>query len=207
MTSARSRLLLAAGIGAPLVIAATSVLVALAWPGYDPVRRSISSLANAPLGFLQTLGFAVAGLLEAAFALGAAAVIGRTRRERRLVAALLLLIATLTLLFALFPTDPPGAPRSPVGRAHLGIALVYSLVLPAVCIVVARVLRRDDRWAPRDARGTLLTGVVMLVTFPVLVAAVSGPLRPWLGLVERGYFLIPAVWQAMVARRALAIRG
>ena len=194
---ARLRVSLLAGVAGPLVLWGASIVVAAAWPGYDPIRRSISSLANAPLGGVQTLAFAVSGLLQVAFALGLASFLAE-RRARRVCRTLFVLLGVLTLLFALFPTDPPGAPRSPTGRLHLSIALAVAVAIPAACFAAATAFRRDARlrsiWLP-----TLAVGLGLVVMFPALVASVSGPLRGSLGLVERLYFLVPSLWQVAVA--------
>jgi hypothetical protein len=41
--------------------------------------------------------------------------------------------------------------------------------------------------------------LLQLAIFPVLVTAVVGELRPYLGLVERASFAVPSIWQAAVA--------
>jgi hypothetical protein len=42
-------------------------------------------------------------------------------------------------------------------------------------------------------------GALLVAAFPLLVLAVGGPLRPYLGLVERLYFALPSAWQALIA--------
>jgi hypothetical membrane protein len=198
---ATTRRLLLAGVAAPACLFGVSLAVGLLSPGYDPVRRSISALANSPTGWLMTVAFVVTGVLEVAFAVGASRVIGVSRRQRTFVGGVIVMLAVLTVLFALFPTDPPGAPRTTVGRIHLLVALGYALLLPACAVLFVVVFRRDVRWQA-VARPTLLVALVQVLLFPVLVVAVNGELRPWLGLVERVYFTIPAVWQATIAIRA-----
>jgi hypothetical membrane protein len=201
-----TRRLLLAGAAAPACLLGVSLLVGLLSPGYDPVRRSISALANTPTGWLMTVAFAVTGVLEVAFAVGASRVIGASRREGRIVGGAIVVLAALTVLFALFPTDPPGSPRTTIGRIHLLVALGYALLLPACAVLFVLVFRRDTRWQG-VARPTLVVALVQVLLFPVLVAAVNGELRPWLGLVERTYFTIPAVWQAAIAIRATRLVG
>ncbi len=112
----RARAGIAAGIAAPIVSWSLSAVVIMTWPGYDPISQSISSLAGAPLGWLQTLAFTVSAVLGAAWAFGLAGVLGSTARDRTLVRGLLLLQAGIILGFALLPTDPEGVPIDP-GRA------------------------------------------------------------------------------------------
>jgi len=47
-----------------------SLVIIAGWSGYDPIAQSISLLANAPLGWLQTAAFVTGGLLGAAWAFG-----------------------------------------------------------------------------------------------------------------------------------------
>jgi hypothetical membrane protein len=186
---------------APVCIWVVSLILGAISPGYDPIRRSISALVNTPNGWLLTIAFIVTGTLELAFAVGASRVIGVTRHQRRVVAAVIAVIGLLTLLFALFPTDPPGVLRTGVGRTHLLVALGYSLALPASNLVFGLVFARDPRWQ-HYRRATLLVMLAQVVLFPVLVVAVDGEL-PWLGLVERLSFGIPSAWQAWIAVTAL----
>jgi hypothetical membrane protein len=194
----------AAGIAAAGVVWIASLIVNVLAPGFDPVRRSISALANTPAGGLMTAAFVATGLLELAFAVGLPRVLGTTRAQRGVVAVTLGFLGLLTLLFAVFPTDPPGAPRSPSGTIHLLAALAYALALPACGLVFAVLFARDPRWA-RLRLPTLVIALAQVLLFPVLMAAVTGGLRPYLGLVERVSFAIPSVWQVGVALFALRL--
>jgi hypothetical protein len=66
-------------------------------------------------------------------------------------------------------------------------------------------MRRDSRWRTIALPSLIAAGLVLVAT--VLVpATVDGPLRPWLGLLERLYVAIPSVWQVgvgLVAWRSL----
>ena len=90
----RSRLVelgILAGIAGPIVSWGLTFIAIIGWPGYDPIRQSISLLASSPLGWVQTLAFAISGVLGMAWAFGLGAVLGATSRDRLLVRALLLL--------------------------------------------------------------------------------------------------------------------
>ncbi|MBA2254462.1 MAG: DUF998 domain-containing protein [Chloroflexi bacterium] len=193
-----TRGLLLAGVAAPIGVWVVSLVLGAVSPGFDPVRRSISALANTPAGGLMTATFLVTGVLELMFALGLSRVLGVTRGQARAAAAVIAFLGLLIVIFALFPTDPPGVPRTSGGRIHLFTALAYALLLPATGLVLAWLFGRDARWH-RYRRTTLLVALVQVVLFPVLVIAVVGELRPYLGLVERVTFAIPSLWQAAVA--------
>src|SRR5207248_1757976 len=65
----RSRLVelgIMAGIAGPIVSWGLTFVVIAGWPGYDPIRQSISLLATSPLGWVQTLAFAARPTLVAA---------------------------------------------------------------------------------------------------------------------------------------------
>ena len=188
---------IAAGIAAPIVSWSLSVVVIVTWPGYDPVAQSISSLANAPLGWLQTVAFTISGLLGVAWAFGLSSVLGSTARDRALVRGLLLLQAVIGLGFAILPTDPDGVATTMIGRLHLLDFDLYALTMPLTLVVLALVMRRDPRW--RVAAGpTFLAAGLVVVAAALVPATLAGPLTPWLGLLERLYVAIPSIWQVAV---------
>jgi hypothetical protein len=198
----RTRVLLAAGAVGPVLFWLLGGVVALTWPGYDPIAGSISSLVNAPLGMLQTFAFLGGAVLAVAWAVGAGRVMGATPRDRGLVRGLFLLQASVVLAFAMFPTDPDGTPTSFVGLLHLATFFAYAIVTPITLIVVGRVFRRDPRWTSA-ASPTVLAGVLMAASTVLAPVVLGGPLYPWLGLLERIYVGIPAAWQIVVAVRAI----
>lgn len=205
MISPRVRPGLLAGIVAPILAWALSLVVIAGWPGYDPIRQSISLLATAPLGWLQTLAFALSGVLGLAWAFGLSAVLGSTSRDRLLVCALLVLQAVIAVGFAVLPTDPTGVPETAVGSLHLADFYAYSLTMPLTLLVLGLVMRRDPRWAGRPASLTLLAGGLAIVSIALVPATIDGPLTPWLGLLERLFVAIPSVWQLGAAVAALRL--
>jgi hypothetical membrane protein len=183
-----------AGIVAPVIAWGLSLVVIAGWPGYDPIRQSISVLAHAPLGWLQTLAFAISGLLGLAWALGLSNVLGATARDRSIVRGLLLLQAVIGLGFAVLPTDPEGVPETTTGGLHLFDFYLYALTMPLTLLVLGLVMRRDPRWRGA-ARPTLIAASLAMVSIALVPATLDGPLTPWLGLLERVFVAIPSVWQ------------
>ena len=59
-----------AGIAGPLVLIALDLTAAFAMPKYDVIRDTISSLALTSMGWIQTIGFLVIGLLIEIFTAG-----------------------------------------------------------------------------------------------------------------------------------------
>lgn len=183
-----------AGIAAPIISWGLSLVVIAGWPGYDPIAQSISLLANAPLGWLQTAAFVVSGVLGAAWAFGLSSVLGATGRQRSFVRGLLLLQAALSIGFAIFPTDLEARAVTTVGTIHLAVFYAYAVSMPLTLLALGLVMRRDRRWQG-SARPTLLTAAFVVGSSALVPATIDGPLTPWLGLLERLYVAIPSVWQ------------
>jgi hypothetical protein len=199
-----TRALLACGAVGPALFWALGAVVAVTWPGYDPIADSISSMVHAPLGGLQVLAFAIGGTLTLAWAIGAGRVLGATSRDRDVVRAAFAIQAAISLAFALLPTDAAGVPTTLIGNLHLVDFYAYAVVMPVSLVLVARVFARDPAWRPA-ARLTGAAAVLMVVATAFVPLTVGGPLEPWLGLLERIYVGTPPVWQVAVALRALRL--
>jgi hypothetical protein len=197
-----TRLLLACGVIGPVVFWVLGGVAAATWPGYDVITDSISSLVHAPLGWLQVLAFAIGAPLTLAWAVGAGRVIGVAARDRNIVRAVFAIQAAIALAFALLPTDAAGAPMTVVGGLHLLTFYVYAVSTPISLAATAWVFGRDPAWRPR-ARPTAGAAALMVVATLLVPLTISGPLKAWLGLLERIYVAIPGAWQAVVALRAL----
>jgi hypothetical protein len=200
-TASAARAAIAAGIVGPIVAWGLSVVIIANWPGYDPIAQSISLLADAPLGGLQTVAFAISGLLGAAWAFGLASVLGTTARQRALVRGLLLVQAVIAFGFALLPTDAVGLPTTSIGTLHLYDFYLYAVTMPLTLLAIGLVMRRDPRW-PGTLRPTFVAAGLALVSIILVPATVDGPLTPWLGLLERAFVAIPSVWQVGVGLAA-----
>lgn len=204
MPSSPRRGLLLAGVAGPIVSWGLSIVVIVGWPGYDPIAQSISLLANAPLGWLQSVAFAIGGLLGTVWAFGVSSVLGATRRDRTVVRGLLVLQGVITIAFAIFPTDPDGVPMSVIGQVHLANFYLYSVTMPLTLLAVGLLMRRDPRWRG-SARASLLAAGLVVVATALVPATIEGPLTPWLGLLERLYVAIPSIWQVGVSLVALRL--
>jgi hypothetical protein len=186
-----------AGIAAPILAWSLSLVVILGSPGYDPIARSISSLATLSLGTLQTLAFAIAGLLGIGWAFGLSSVLGSTNRDQAMVLGLLILQAGLTIGFALLPTDAAGMPATTVGRLHLVDFYLYAITMPLTLVVIGLVMRRDGSWS-WAAQPTLAAGGLVVLGIALVPATLDGPLTPWLGLLERLFVAVPSIWQVWI---------
>ncbi|MEK6721588.1 MAG: DUF998 domain-containing protein [Chloroflexota bacterium] len=197
-----TRALLISGLASPVSLWILGGVVAVTWPGYDPIAESISVMVHAPLGWLQTAGFWIQGVLGVAWAIGAARVMGSGTRERRLVRGLFGLQAGIGFAFAILPTDVGGTRTTLIAELHLANFYLYAVSMPITLFVLARLYGRDPRWQGA-VTGTRIAGFLMLVSVALVPLTVAGPLLPYLGLLERAYIAIPSIWQAAVAIRAL----
>lgn len=208
MNDLRAAIGILAGIVAPIVAWGLTFVVGAAWAGYDPIRQSISILADAPLGGLQTLAFAISGVFGIAWAFGLSSALGATPRDRLMVRALLLIQALIAFGFAILPADagPERAPVSTVGALHLANFFLYAITMPITLLALGLVMRRDARWLG-SARPTFVATAIVLVSIALVPATLDGPLTPWLGLLERIFVAIPSIWQVgagIVAWRLLS---
>jgi Protein of unknown function (DUF998) len=201
---ASTRALIIAGIAAPIVSWGLSVVVMLTWSGYDPVADSISLLADAPMGWLQTLAFLASGVLGAAWAIGLGRVLGATDRDRAIVRGLLLVQAGLAIGFAIFPTDLAARASTFVGAIHLGVFYAYAITMPLTLLALGQLMRRDERWH-RLAEPTAITALVVIAATMLVPLTLGGPLTPALGLLERIYVAIPSIWQVVAGLWALRL--
>ncbi len=170
-------------------------------PGYDACSMFVSELALGPRGWIQICNFVLFGSLFLSFARGVA-------REFRSGTASTAGPVLLTILgcgfFAAGPfvMDPVSTPRqawSAHGTMHqlLG-ALVFSL-MPVSCFIFWRRFRVDPRWQPLR-RLTLGAGIAIAVAIVLMKigfsdpAAPPGPLRAWVGLLQRSALFFYLAW-------------
>jgi hypothetical protein len=175
----RSRALALGAFAAVAVFPLTVVVlnVVQLGDGYDARRQAISELALGRGGWLMALAFSA--LAAGTFLL---AVLLRRTGGGVVAPLLLTLAAPLSLVSAVFRTDPTGAAMTTHGEVHqaAGIA-TFVLMLVAMAVSSVR-LRREPRW-----HGLVIPTFVLTLT----------------GLV--GFFLVPALGDARfgLAQRVL----
>jgi hypothetical membrane protein len=204
------RLMLGAGLLAPVVYVATTVLGGLIRPGYSHVAEAISELtaAGAPNKALLDPLYTLYNLLGLVFATGVFLAIGRhTRGKARRIghagAAMLILGSALSLTFAVFPQDPGGLPVTFSGTVHI---LLAGVVAPASLLALL-LLGLSARQSPRlrgYAAFTFAADAVILLAGSLTPLALAGPLGPYFGLVERSTIGAILVWTAVTAWKLLA---
>jgi hypothetical protein len=181
------------GVIAPEGATAVVLIAGLLTPGYDPLRRTISRLAEPGLPAagpvelaIFTVGLAMIGL---ALSLGPGGVTGR----------LLLGIAGFALLAAAVVRLDPSSPTATI--IHRLATAIAMLALTASALVIAPALRNRPGWrgyGPLSfglgaaAAGLLLIGLALLST----------AFSAW-GAWERCFLALPMTWMVLVSARVL----
>ena len=204
-------LLLCGAIG-PLLFIVVLLIEGATRPGYSALRNYGSDLELSNRGWEQIANFIVCGLLCIAFAVGLRR-LWRTGKAS-IWGPLSIGVFGLGLVVAgVFVTDPgrgypPGAPlkgdpQTIHGYIHgINGAVLFNLVLPAACFVLARRFAADPQnrnWATYS----WMTGVVILLISVLSIVASpiaeNGGFPLPLGLIQRAQIIVGWVWLALVA--------
>jgi hypothetical membrane protein len=135
------------GIMGPIIFVAADIILGLLNPGYNFLHSSISSLARTELGWIQTLGFMVAGILVVLFAVGLFLGL-RGGRAFRLGIAAMVLFALGLLLVGAFHADPSGGPSTFEGMIHGVAAKLVFWLFPVAVLLMAPSLKNEPFWRP-----------------------------------------------------------
>lgn len=194
--------LLACGIAAGVLVPALILIDGATRPGYSVWHHGASQLGTGERGWLQTVNFAIGGLLLLAFAAG----LRRALRTGRAATWGPVLIAVCGLALAvagIVPTDPalgypPGQPEAvtTAGRVHGLAGLMLFIGLAAAPFVLARSLRDGSRWWEVYSRWSGALVIVFAITAGLAFRLdVQGVLRPApAGLLEHAALLVGFAW-------------
>jgi hypothetical protein len=186
--AAITRSLLGYGVLAGPFYLAVGLVQAFVRDGFDLARHPLSLLANGPGGWVQTVNFALTGLMVLAAAVGFARVLGP---KSRAASWFLGGFGASMIVAAFFPADPVdgfpiGTPEgypasiSTTGMVHFVAGALGFTFLAVSCFFAARALRRRD--VPALARLSFFCGVAVLLGFfggPVLQSSVAATLGIW----------------------------
>ncbi len=184
-----------AGIAGPIILIITDLTVAFSDPGYNLVRHSISSLAWARLGWVQTIGFLAIGLLVEVFVAGLFFNIRGVRGFGSGI-GLMACFGFGLLLVGAFHTDPAVGPRTIDGTIHGIAAKTIFWLFPFAALLIAPSLRKDPSWSP------LFVYTIAAAVFAILFMISSLTLPPdlsWFGLFERVLVADEVIWVVVVA--------
>ncbi len=190
-----------AGMAGPLLLAATDLYAAFRSPGYNLIRDSISSLALTSVGWLQTIGFLLIGLLVEIFTAGLLFNV-RGARGFRFGIALMVFFGFAMLLIGAFRTDPVGAVRTIEGKIHGLTATSAFWIFPAAILAMTPSLRKDANW--RSIFWYTIIAAVLAVALVVTLGALPDDIR-WFGLLERLVVANMIVWVEVAAIKLLLI--
>lgn len=200
--SEHTGLLLLCGVIAGPIYLTLGIGQGLLREGFDFGRHALSHLANGPGGWVQTVNFAITGLLVVAAAVG----LGRALAPRpRAFVWTLSVYGIAMIAAALFRADPidgfpPGTPIgmpesvSTTGLLHFIAGAVAFLFLGTSCIVAARVMQRRQRHGLAVA--SLLAGITVLAGFFGGMAVPGGIYGIWLAVA------VGWVWLAAISLHA-----
>lgn len=210
----QARRLLRCGMWAGPVFTAAFVAEGAVRDGYRPLRHPVSSLALGPRGWIQTLNFAVTGVLTLAGAAGLRLTgdhpAGSDAGPVLIAAAGAGLIGS-----AAFRTDPvggypPGTPDMPAkfsraGSAHNLAAVPVFFGLPAAAAGYGWRSWRAGQ-APGFAICCAATAVIMPVTMVLAGAGFgqSSRLGSYGGLFQRASIITGFAWLTALSARALS---
>ncbi|MHB8105036.1 MAG: DUF998 domain-containing protein [Dehalococcoidales bacterium] len=135
-----------AGIVGPIFLTVGDLSAGIASPGYSIIQNSISSLALTNIGWLQTIGFLVLGLLVEIFTAG---LLFNMKPAKRfyLGIAIFVFFGFAMLLIGAFRTDPIGVTRTIEGRIHGFAASASFLLFPVAILCLLSSIKRDPNWA------------------------------------------------------------
>lgn len=176
-----------AGLIGPALFALTWVVQELfRIEEYSPVEEPVSALAAGPNGWIQSVSFAVFGVLTMVFAVG---LYEATRSSKSGAAGSgLFLVSGLGLLMAAaFPLreDAAGVTYDPGGHFAAGMTFFTSSALALIVISFALAKSKESR---RLAMTIRVAGILLLLGNALMATVVipdDAPLHDWTGLAQR----------------------
>jgi hypothetical protein len=190
-----------AGIVGPLIPVTMDLIAAFNQPNYRLVRQSISSLALTSMGWIQTIGFMLIGLMIESFTAGLYLNINR-RRGFGFGTALLAFFGFSMLVLGTFHTKAVGAPATFASNVHTIAADCVFGLFPIMLAVMLASIKNDRRWH-RMFSYTVIIGIIALA-----LAAYSPFLTNefrFFGLYERIMVLNAITWLGTFAVRLLVL--
>jgi Protein of unknown function (DUF998) len=161
----------------------------LAPTGYSPVRNAVSEYGVGAYARWYGAQAACAGV--AALLLAVALANGVSPAPRRVI-ALLVVLAVARVAIGWFPVDlVEGRRPTRNGAIHLLLAIAAFTAASAAGIA----LKRPEHGQP--ALGWAMAACAV----GTMLALRRSPLKPWLGLIERGYYVAMLAWLLLVAGR------
>jgi len=189
------------GVVGPFVLVLADLVAAVSEPRYNFIRDSISSLALTSMGWIQTIGFLVIGLLVEIFAAGLFLNI-RGRHGFGLSIGLLACFGFGLLLIGAFRTDPVGGLHTIEGTIHGAAAVAVFWLFPIAISLLLPSLRNGPYWQEMFP----YTVVTSVLASALVVGRLFLPAQlSWFGLYERVLVANAVIWVEVVAVRLLLL--
>jgi hypothetical protein len=183
------------GVTGPLILVAMDLVAALTQPKYSLVHDSISALALTSIGWIQTTGFMLIGLLIEAFTAGLFLNIKR-RRGFGFGITLLAFFGFGMLVLGVFHINAVGTPATFYSQIHITAAYSVLGLFPVALALMFSSIKNDPRWR------ALFPYTVGAAVF-ALTVAVGRLFLPagfsWFGLYERVMVLNAISWLEVFA--------
>ncbi len=187
-----------AGIIGPIMLVISDLWAGLASPGYNIIQDSISSLALTGIGWMQTIGFLVLGLLIEIFTAGMLFNI-KSARGFYLGIAIFVFFGFTMLLIGAFRTDPANIAeeaRTIEGRIHGLTAQATFILFPIALLCLISSIKKDVNW--RHLYRYTGVSFMLAVVFIIVIQAIREP-NPVFGLMERLLVWNMIIWVEVAA--------
>ena len=170
---------------------------------YTPLRQPISALVHGTRGWLQSVNFAITGLLVVIFAV----ILGLTSHLDAYLWSPVLIFGLALIGCCIVPTDITGledaerlrGSRPAYGLVHDGLALVGCVALYVGCFIAAA---WPDRWPSLWSLYSAATGIIGLGSIVAAGAGFTGRHR-YGGLLQRIAVGSGLVWLLCLALRQI----
>lgn len=191
------------GIAGPIIYLIVLVALGSLELNYSPIRQTMSELGSVDAKYnviMNTIGFALFGLLLMAFAIGLDRGIG-TGTFSRLGPALLVSLGLFIIMIGIFPCDPESFKLTNIGKLHSFFVVMAVISMTFALVAISSRMWRDDRWRNYVAY-TMWTALAMLI---IAVLYRFGVFESWKGALERVLMAVPLLWIEVIAIRLLCL--
>jgi hypothetical membrane protein len=198
---------LLAGVVGPLFFVIVYTLAGFLRPGYSPVHQAISDLGVGSNGWLVDVSCVITGLLLIGFAVGFAALLRPVLSQGwRWLIAVLFALHGLGLVVAGIFTEAPSTVM-----IHWLVGADLAFFGPVIAFLIGGLLLRRTtqwrRWGTTLLIGSLLTLVLLVITFWVFTPGTPLASLKLGGLMERALLIEIEVWYVALGWLLFALAG
>ncbi len=200
------KLLAVCGITGSILFLIVVTLLGILQPGYNAITQFLSELGavGAPYATVMDANFIVSGILIVAFAIGLNRGMGE-EGSSKIGSALVVSSAAGLVGAGIFSCDPgcPALGGSFSQGMHNLVSLPQFIGAMLAPLIISRSLKEGVLQGYRTY--SVLTGTVLLGTFLVLFLGLGLGFLPWLGAVQRFFFVMWFLWIVIIAIKLVRI--